>query len=390
MIVANKELAFQNEEKEKRAAELNIANKELIYQNEEKEKRASELTIANKEVAYGIASSAAEKIKSDNALVESELKYKHLFENNPLPMFIWEFNSLQIIDCNREALMKYGYTKDEFLQLTIRDIRPAEDIPLIEDATKTEEPYGENPVKIWRHRKKNGELMFMKPKGHLVDYNGIKAMLVMLDDITEKLKAEEQKEFERRDKEALINNTEDFIWSVGSDFKLIAANAAFIKGQENMTGIILKPGDELLRPDVFPEDYLIFWETCYSKVLSGESLKNEVYSPAINKWIESWAEISINPIYTEGTVNDRAVVGCACYSRNITEKKLAEEQLKQSEKRYRQIVETAQEGIWQIDENDKTTFVNDKMCEILVIARQEMMGKDIYYFMDEEGKRIIC
>ena len=175
-------------------------------------------------------------------------------------MFIWEFNSLQIIDCNREALMKYGYTKDEFLQLTIRDIRPAEDIPLIEDATKIEEPYGENPVKIWRHRKKNGELMSMKPKGHLVDYNGIKAMLVMLDDITDKLKAEELKEFERRDKEALINNTDDFIWSVGTDFKLIAANNAFIKGHENMAGIILKPGDELLGPDVFPDDYLIFWE----------------------------------------------------------------------------------------------------------------------------------
>ncbi|MFA6582203.1 MAG: PAS domain S-box protein, partial [Paludibacter sp.] len=52
LIIANNELAFQNDEKEKRAAELNIANKELVYQNHEKEKRADELIIANKELAF--------------------------------------------------------------------------------------------------------------------------------------------------------------------------------------------------------------------------------------------------------------------------------------------------------------------------------------------------
>ena len=52
LVVANKELVFQNEEKEKRAAELVVANKELVFQNEEKEKRAEELVIANKELAF--------------------------------------------------------------------------------------------------------------------------------------------------------------------------------------------------------------------------------------------------------------------------------------------------------------------------------------------------
>jgi len=52
LVVANKELAFQNDEKEKRAAELVVANKELVFQNKEKEKRAAELVIANKELIY--------------------------------------------------------------------------------------------------------------------------------------------------------------------------------------------------------------------------------------------------------------------------------------------------------------------------------------------------
>jgi len=59
LILANKELIFQNEEKEKRAAELVVANKELVYQNEEKEKRAAELIHANKELAF-------KKRKSEN------------------------------------------------------------------------------------------------------------------------------------------------------------------------------------------------------------------------------------------------------------------------------------------------------------------------------------
>lgn len=73
---------------------------------------------------------------------------------------------------------------------------------------------------------------------------------------------------------------------------------------------------------------------------------------------------------------------------DITESKKAEKIISESEKKYRQIVETAQEGIWLIDENNKTTFVNDKLCEILEYPRKEMMGKDIFYFTDEEAKKL--
>jgi PAS domain S-box-containing protein len=72
--------------------------------------------------------------------------------------------------------------------------------------------------------------------------------------------------------------------------------------------------------------------------------------------------------------------------RDITERKLAEEKLSQSEARYRQIVETAQEGIWTIDEHNKTNFVNKKICEILGYAPEEMLGKELYDFMDAPGK----
>ena len=73
-------------------------------------------------------------------------------------------------------------------------------------------------------------------------------------------------------------------------------------------------------------------------------------------------------------------------TRDITQRKEAEAKHKKSEERYRQIVETSQEGIWTIDENNKTNFVNKRICEILGYPAKEMMGKELYDFMDEEGK----
>ena len=75
LIIANKELAYQNEEKEKRAAELIIANKELAYQNEEKEKRAAELIIANEELAY--QNEEKEKRASELVIANKELAYQN-------------------------------------------------------------------------------------------------------------------------------------------------------------------------------------------------------------------------------------------------------------------------------------------------------------------------
>ncbi|MDB4901719.1 MAG: kinE 2 [Mucilaginibacter sp.] len=73
-------------------------------------------------------------------------------------------------------------------------------------------------------------------------------------------------------------------------------------------------------------------------------------------------------------------------TRDITERKYAELEHQRTEKRYRQIVESAQEGIWTIDENNKTNFVNKMMCDILGYTSDEIIGKDLFYFMDDEGR----
>lgn len=134
---------------------------------------------------YGIARDATEKKKSEEALIASERMYRYLFEKNPYPIALWDFDSLQIIDCNEAALNKYGYTREEFLSLTITELRMTEDVPLVQEAVRSEASYGERHEKVWRHTKKNGALLYVNVTGHLLDYHGKRVSLAIINDITE-------------------------------------------------------------------------------------------------------------------------------------------------------------------------------------------------------------
>ncbi len=111
LIIANKELLFQNEEKEKRAAELIIANKELVFQNEEKEKRAAELIIANKELVFQNAEK--EKRAAELIIANKELA----FQNEEK-----EKRAAELISANKE-LLAFTYVSSHDLQEPLRKIQ---------------------------------------------------------------------------------------------------------------------------------------------------------------------------------------------------------------------------------------------------------------------------
>src|SRR5258706_7952206 len=97
-----------------------------------------------------------------------------------------------------------------------------------------------------------------------------------------------------------------------------------------------------------------------------------------------WVENKVIPVFDAGG----QLLQINGVTSDVTSRKSAEFKIRRSEEQYRRIVETAQEGIWMIDEANKTNFVNKRLCEILGNTAGEMMGKEIFYFMDEEGKKI--
>src|SRR5690606_127414 len=116
-----------------------------------------------------------------------------------------------------------------------------------------------------------------------------------ISDISVRKEAERQKEFERRDKEALINSTNDMIWSVSKDFKLIAANEAFLKSYENYTSIGITIGDDVLqKTEVHDNDFLKYWEELYSKAFNGQSYTIETIVPETENSDIKYIETSFN------------------------------------------------------------------------------------------------
>lgn len=133
-----------------------------------------------------------EQKKAEEEIKKSEEKYRTIFLKSPLPMWIYDFETLQFLDVNEAAILQYGYTREEFLHMTIKDIRRKEDLePLLNDLIIIQK-FGGSQQHIWRHLKKNGELMTVETTAHSFDYNNRKARLVTANDITEREKAEKE------------------------------------------------------------------------------------------------------------------------------------------------------------------------------------------------------
>ncbi|MFO7584821.1 MAG: PAS domain S-box protein, partial [Anaerolineales bacterium] len=131
-----------------------------------------------------------EKKKIEQKLQENESQYRLLFENNPIPMWVYDLETLQFLDVNAAAVGRYGFSKDEFLRMSIRDIRPPEEIPLLEkNIAEQEEPLQTSGP--WRHKTKDGEIFFAEIFSHSITYFGKDARLVMVHDISDQKLAQD-------------------------------------------------------------------------------------------------------------------------------------------------------------------------------------------------------
>jgi PAS domain S-box-containing protein len=124
-------------------------------------------------------------------IVESENQYRLLFERNPHSMWVYDLETLRFLMVNDAAVDHYGYMRDEFLAMTIKDIRPAEDIPpLLENVARV--TTGRDRAGVWRHRRKDGSILAVEITAHVMDFGGRRAELVLANDVTERLKLEDQ------------------------------------------------------------------------------------------------------------------------------------------------------------------------------------------------------
>eukprot|EP01136_Pigoraptor_vietnamica_P025394 Opistho-1_new@79386 len=292
---------------------------------------------------YAVGRDVTEKIEMEKALFVSEQKYKTLFDENPFSMIIWDFETKKILDCNTTALEKYGYTREEFLSLTIWDLRPEEDIPLLYEFVRDESSYGPVHRKIWRHKKKNGEMMMMDLKGQLIDYNGRRASLVISNDVTEKIQAEDK----LKETEAYLSDARRLAKMGSWNYDLRTDKVTWSDELYDVFGIdktsFAESFDSFINL-VAPEDReMVINNNRHTRIMGDHfTMEYHITTPSgEQKIIEEFG-------YGQKDINEN-VVRIFGTAQDITERKKVEQTIREANQRYEYVTKATFDSVWDWD-----------------------------------------
>jgi len=217
---------------------------------------------------------SAEEFKCiEDKLRESENQYRLMFENSPNPMWVYDVETLAFLAVNNAAVRQYGYSKEEFLSMTIRDIRLAEDVPsLLSHIARS--PEGSLALVV-RHCRKNGNLIDVEVTSQVTTFNGRNAKIVLAQDVTERSRHEQMlRESEQRYR-SLFESSMDSIYLTRRDGPFLKVNQAaldlFGYTSEEMIGmdirkIYAEPDDRItFQQDIEKNRFLRDYEIRFKK-----------------------------------------------------------------------------------------------------------------------------
>ena len=181
----------------------------------------------------------------EEALRKSEAQYRLLFESNPQAMWVYDLTTLRFLAVNDAAVRHYGYTRAEFLDMTIRDIRPPEDIKLLEDYLAAETTEAQHAGE-WRHRKKDGTIINVDITSSRLTFGGRDAEFILVHDVTERKKAETALRISEDRYRDLVDNSHELICTHDLEGRVLSVNpwAARVLGypQNSLVGINIRDG----------------------------------------------------------------------------------------------------------------------------------------------------
>lgn len=201
----------------------------------------------------------------EDQLREQNKQNRQLFEENPNPMWVFDKESLRFLAVNEAAIDQYGYSKEEFLEMTILDIRPSEDAEKVRTNVSTA-PVGFYSSGIWRHIRKDGKLIQVKVSSHNISFNGRTCEIILVNDVSKQVQYEQERE-------ALLNNLlhqnhklEEFAYIVSHQFRAPVANLLGLSqlfkmaGPEEVEEVVQKMNTSALRLDRAIKDVALLIE----------------------------------------------------------------------------------------------------------------------------------
>lgn len=312
-------------------------------------------------------------------LSDSEITFKSLFYKHPLPMWVYDTETLSFLAVNDAAVRFYGYTHDEFFRMTVRQIRPQEDGEELLSAIRSNnfEGYSE---KKWRHFRKDGSQIYVRLNSNAIHFRGRKARVVLASDITQQIEAEAKTEkiynYLERFQEAVSKNSLLALIDLKGDLQFINQNLVD-KTEINSQHLIGKNWGNLLATAYNQEQKQEIWEW----VNQGKIWKGQ------RKFLKHtgshfWVSFSIIPIYPPGEEDSQFLL----IADDISDLKEAEKRNKEYAIRIHNILEGITDAIFVLDKNWLLTNANLEAECLLDKKSQHLLGKNIWeIFPAEEG-----
>jgi len=317
------------------------------------------------------------------ALRESETTFRLLFANHPHPMWVYDLQTLQFLEVNEAAINHYGYSRDEFCQMFITDIRPPEDVPLLFDHLQGERPALQQSGR-WRHRLKDGRIIDVEITSHLLEFVGRKAALVVALDITERKRAEEALQASQARLAGIIGSTMDAIITVDAEQRIVLFNAA----AEQMfrcsaSEVVGQPLDRFIPPqfrDLHRQHIQFFARTKVSNRSMG----------ALGAITGLRADGQEFPI--EASISQVEAAGQRLYTvilRDITERKRAEEQIQRQTARAKALMNIAARLNAQLNLETVLTTICEETAHALKVPATAVRlydpKQDVLYYANAFG-----
>ena len=310
-------------------------------------------------------------------------QFSVLFQNNPLPMWIYDLETLRFIEVNEAAVKHYGYARAEFLRMHLPDIRPKEDIARIKAHVRAKRQRLQNSGE-WRHLKKDGTLIYVEIVSHMLTYKGRKSALIVAKDITESKQAHSALRESQAELKDVIDSAMDAIILVDDHQRVVLFNPAAEKIFQYSAAEVIGKSLGSLIPQPFRK-------THKDQVLKFGKLGATRRSALHMGWVFGLradgtkfpAEVAISAVKLSGKKFYTAIL------RDISERLRAEGILRESEAQYKLLFESAPVGIGLTDSSGRFLNFNDAILKPGGYNREDVtkIGKVNFLYADPAQRK---
>jgi PAS domain S-box-containing protein len=323
--------------------------------------------IEGRRAVVGVIQDISDRNKAHGALIESEQRYRKMYLANPQPMWVFDEETLRFLSVNDAAVAHYGWSQEEFLAMTIADVRPAGDEQRLLSQVDEQRRQEIVSAGVWKHRKKDGGTIDVEITAHSIDFGGRAARVVLAHDITARKHAQSALKASEERFRAMIENAPDLIITIDAQGMITYASPSLadvggyapdeVVGRNFMDFTFAEDAAaaahtlvDVLQKPMDPLRAELRWRHKNGRAVVLETIaKNQLANPAI-----------------------RAIV---INARDVTSRKQVELAVHESEERFRAVLEQSIAAMYVL-QDDQIVYVNPRMREIFGYAPDEAFDPD--------------